>query len=49
VSDGGHGFATASRGHVGKNKINDRPGNVSESVPVEEKKWSAPVALPQEF
>jgi dGTP triphosphohydrolase len=49
VGNGGHDFAPTPSGHVGEDKINDCPANVGESVPVEEKKRSAAVALPQEF
>jgi hypothetical protein len=49
MGHGGHNFPPAAGGQVGENEVNDGPADVSKSVAVEEEKWSAAVALPQEF
>jgi hypothetical protein len=49
MSNSGHDFAATTRDEIGENKINHSSSDVSEGVPVEEEKGSAPVALPQKF
>jgi len=48
MSDGRHHLAPAGGGQISKDEIDHRAPNVSERVAIEEKKWRAAMALPQE-
>jgi hypothetical protein len=48
VGHGGHDFAPAPGGQIGKYKVNDGPPDVGKRVAVEEKKRRAAMALPEE-
>jgi antitoxin component of MazEF toxin-antitoxin module len=49
MGDGGHDFAAAAGGQVGKDEVNNRSPNVSERVAVEEEERGAAMALPQQL
>jgi hypothetical protein len=49
MSHGGTDFATASGRDVGKNRSGDLPGDVRESVAVEEKEGRLAMAAPEKF
>jgi hypothetical protein len=46
---GGHDFAAAARGQIGKDEVNDGSANIGKSVAIEEKKRGAAMALPQKL